>query len=379
MTEQYLDVWQINRKHNLTMKQRFYRWITRLLARFVPSLISGLDPSTLAIVGDVSHWNGDIDVKTMKAGGLAMLWTKASDGKQIYYGAFDDEQTYIDKTLRPNVQKCYDAGIPCGLYHFYQPLVVANWTNQSTAEHNYKMFKAAVKGLVPGVSFHAISIDFEVLTANDYNTNIQLMLFFKMLRADPAFVGINIDFVFPIEWYSSMRFFNLYPAWATSVSSQGTLHCFWMAQYIFTTGLTTTWENLKSAIIPKLDMRVSTPGFASWDFVQWSASIKLPGCNGALDLNFYRGSADQLYARLHYTAPVIPPPPPVSTKTRFRVTAATLNIRSGPGTAYADLGDMHAGDIVEELDAGGTNCWIQTDKGWVCKQLGPDKFMEVVK
>lgn len=56
--------------------------------------------------------------------------------------------------------------------------------------------------------------------------------------------------------------------------------------------------------------------------------------------------------------------------TRYRVVASKLNIRSGPGTEYADLGDLFAGEMITPVDITG---WllVQSDNnkiGWLARQ-----------
>jgi uncharacterized protein YgiM (DUF1202 family)/GH25 family lysozyme M1 (1,4-beta-N-acetylmuramidase) len=54
-----------------------------------------------------------------------------------------------------------------------------------------------------------------------------------------------------------------------------------------------------------------------------------------------------------------PPPPPPPADKWYRVTTAILNVRSGPGTNYEDIGDLHQGDVVKALDYALANSWIK--------------------
>lgn len=62
----------------------------------------------------------------------------------------------------------------------------------------------------------------------------------------------------------------------------------------------------------------------------------------------------------------------------YRVTVATLNVRSAPSLSATDLGDLRRGDIVTAVDVGGANSWILTQAGWVCKQLNNTRYLEKV-
>jgi GH25 family lysozyme M1 (1,4-beta-N-acetylmuramidase)/uncharacterized protein YgiM (DUF1202 family) len=57
-------------------------------------------------------------------------------------------------------------------------------------------------------------------------------------------------------------------------------------------------------------------------------------------------------------APPPPPPPPPGDKW-YRVTATTLNVRSGPGTNFEDIGDLHRDEVVQALDYAVNNTWIK--------------------
>ena len=43
----------------------------------------------------------------------------------------------------------------------------------------------------------------------------------------------------------------------------------------------------------------------------------------------------------------------------YRVTAFALNVRSGPGTSYEDIGSLQQGDVVKALDYAVANSWIK--------------------
>lgn len=64
---------------------------------------------------------------------------------------------------------------------------------------------------------------------------------------------------------------------------------------------------------------------------------------------------------------------------RMRVNVDVLNIRSGPGTNYPDVGDLHKGDLVDVLDVAGSNAWVKIGSNpdrWACVQLGT-RYMTV--
>jgi len=59
-----------------------------------------------------------------------------------------------------------------------------------------------------------------------------------------------------------------------------------------------------------------------------------------------------------------PPPPPPGNGYAVTVTASTWNVRSGPGTQYADVGDLHAGDLLQvEGNVYGRDAWVKIISG----------------
>jgi GH25 family lysozyme M1 (1,4-beta-N-acetylmuramidase)/uncharacterized protein YgiM (DUF1202 family) len=56
-------------------------------------------------------------------------------------------------------------------------------------------------------------------------------------------------------------------------------------------------------------------------------------------------------------APPPPPPPPVDKW--YRVTAVKLNVRSGPGTNFEDIGDLFRDEVVKALEYAENNTWIK--------------------
>jgi hypothetical protein len=65
---------------------------------------------------------------------------------------------------------------------------------------------------------------------------------------------------------------------------------------------------------------------------------------------------------------------------KFRVLGKILNIRSGPGIGYDDLGDLHYNDIVIPIDVAGPEAWIEIAPGkWCCVRSGRHQYLELVQ
>ena len=54
-----------------------------------------------------------------------------------------------------------------------------------------------------------------------------------------------------------------------------------------------------------------------------------------------------------------PPPPPPGDGDRYRVNAASLYVREGPGTNYRPIGTFVRNDVVEELEANNNRTWLR--------------------
>ncbi len=63
-----------------------------------------------------------------------------------------------------------------------------------------------------------------------------------------------------------------------------------------------------------------------------------------------------------------------------KVIAEIMNIRSGPGITYADIGDLKKDDKFDVLAPGGRDAWVQIEPGmWCAFGYGDDTYMEMVK
>jgi GH25 family lysozyme M1 (1,4-beta-N-acetylmuramidase) len=313
METQYLDTWSLKRE---TGKLSLIDQLKLKLQKPEKTLISGLDATKLALMVDISHWQGDVDIAHMvSTGKVAMCMPKASDGKQVRAGGAYELSNYIDDWFYRNVDKCYQAKIPCAPYHYVQPFFT-DYTVPGVVDWNWKVMEAAFKPLTPKVSYHAIVLDFEEKTTTNTNGATVMMELIKRIENHPQMNQV------PLIIYTSMGVLNYYPALSDQLSYRGANRNLWMAQWVYTGSITTTWENLWANYIPKIEMKVITPGYANWRMLQWSAAFVLPGGNGRTDLNFFCGTKAALYNWLKYATepePPEPPQPPEDTELQARV------------------------------------------------------------
>ena len=253
--------------------------------------VSGIDTDKLSLGVDFSHWDGNIPGEVFKCFDYA--WVKACDGDQLRPGDPYDYTNYVDIDFRNNVQKCWDADIPCGIYVYIVPNF-PGYTMDSIIQLHYKALKAATKGLIAGKSYHAIALDVEELKRGQTDTNWQKIVkgLTDLIYTDPEYAPVRKGVI-----YSRMGgvLANL-PALLDEISNKNVLEKYhmWMAQWVWGAdekhpAIVTTWEELKNKYIASLNMKVITPGFQTWDFVQWSAAFKIPPTTFVYDLNFFHG------------------------------------------------------------------------------------------
>jgi len=133
-------------------------------------------------------------------------------------------------------------------------------------------------------------------------------------------------------------------------------------------------------------------GQSCWTFWQWTedktAGPEYGVQSKAIDLNRYNGDPEDFEAEFDVELPdpddpdqpdPEPEPEPEGEATLFQVLVETLNIRTGPGTSFPDIGDLKRGDIVQALDVAGPDAWIMFEPGkWCCAAQGKKRYLEVV-
>lgn len=298
--KQYLDIWSESRNAGkLSLAQR----LDLALAPKGKTLISGLDQTKLALMIDISHWQGDVNIGQMVSEGkVALCMCKASDGKQVQEGSSTNKANYVDDWLYRNVQKSYDAKIPCIPYHYVQPFF-EGYTAQGIADWNMAVLHTALDQLAPKVSYHAICLDVEEKQNTDTNGSDIVLKMMQAIEADPKMSQV------PLIIYTSISVLNFFTKLREQISFQGANRNLWMAQWIWNTTTTCTWEYFWKTIVPQLSMKVLTPGWASWWALQWSASMILPGGTGRTDVSFASRTPEALYKWLDYKAAQPEPDP----------------------------------------------------------------------
>jgi lysozyme len=116
-------------------------------------------------------------------------------------------------------------------------------------------------------------------------------------------------------------------------------------------------------------------GWDDWMIWQYSEEGQIPGIAGPALLDWFNGSYDEL---VDYAGgePVVDEMPLAGLKARVAV--EKLNLRSGPGMNYGDVGDLHEGDLVNVVTLSGEDIWIQVEPGkWAPFRWRGKRYMEL--
>lgn len=226
---------------------------------------------------DVSHWQGSVDWQAVKAEGKLFAFIKATDG-----------DSYVDSSFADNWKNARAGGILRSAYHFFRP--------QKDAEAQADLFLRTVETLKEDLP---PTLDLEV--SDNLKTATIIQRVEVWMQAVEAQTGRKAVI------YSSPSFLNDHftvlgkpPSWAKD-------HILWIANYLAPTA---TQPNM-----PK--------GWATWNFWQHSASGRVNGIQGNVDLNWFNGSVEELFALVEKPTP----------------TPAALTYTVKPGDTLAGIAD----------------------------------------
>lgn len=126
------------------------------------------------------------------------------------------------------------------------------------------------------------------------------------------------------------------------------------------------------------------PGISGQEMLDFTGRVQMKGCPGvsywAMDfLTLHEGGSERREAIRAYAwgeLPLPPPPPSEGVGIRMRVGVPKLNVRSGPGVGYADIGDLYGNEVVEVSNVAGPDAWVEIGPGrWACVQKGREQYL----
>lgn len=310
--------------------------------------------STWEVVGvDISYWQGAIDWDKL-ASMVDFVIIRAQYGND-WYDPLCDEYRNAAEAQIANPNKRLKA---FGLYCFPKPRKAKNW--ETTAKNFFLKWKEKPGNIPPTFDLeNSGGLDKNDLGGWYYHLYQEFMILSKL----------------PLEkimTYTSAGYLNR----AIALTDWLKLTLLWVA-------------NWTSASQPTLPTEWSKPG-KTWKFWQWLATglAKNYGILGSryVDLNRYNGTKEQFAAEFG----LLPPPPPPGDDDMIAKVLATpfLNVRSGPGSNYSDVGDMPTSSTfkVKNVLRGvspACSVWLQIKDGqfedkWACLFDGTKYLSEIV-
>ncbi|GAB6988854.1 glycoside hydrolase family 25 protein [Paenibacillus pini] len=196
---------------------------------------------------DVSHWQGIIDWKKVKAAGYSFAFIKASEGPKI-----------VDDRFKANVQGAKAAGVLVGAYHFTR-------------------------------------------AAKPEDVRAELDHFLQMVDTGGGFDSLKLPCVLDMETKeggSRSNISAIIREWSTQFKQRTgrNLMLYTFPNFIDTSldkslGDIPLWYAYYSSSVPP-----NKGGWTSWEFMQYTDKGKVAGISGNVDLNEYKGSEAELMA-----------------------------------------------------------------------------------
>ena len=276
---------------------------------------------------DTSHWDGHVDFTKAKAAGAFYAFLKASQWVQ-------------DPLFAEGWKNAKAAGLLRGAYHYLD----WGWSEVSQAALFCKILKADVGELPPVLDLEQDPAPFGLTPAQVYArvTKFLTIVQATLGRVPMLYTGYYywnyygkndpamLKYPFWLPWYS--------PEWYIKLRTGGG------------TGAPKPWLRWKF-----------------WQYTDQGDGVKY-GCQSkSVDLNWFDGSVEELYAFASSTP--VPPPPP-SQSGSYKVNVGSLKVFAGPGDMYKQVAlPLTLGTIVTVLETVTSNGeqWskIASPAGWV--------------
>ncbi|MCU0522441.1 MAG: hypothetical protein MUF84_17330 [Anaerolineae bacterium] len=263
---------------------------------------------------DVSRWQGEVKWQQVAAAGYRFAMIRATIG-----------DAYTDPRFYANWDGAREAGLLVSAYHVIAPKVSAE-----------AQMLAFFDVLDDRISDLPLVIDVERDDGVDPKRITQCV---RDCLREVEGREARRPIIYTARWYWN-RFIQSSPEWSA--------YDLWVASYT------------SQPLLPR--------DWTVWRFWQHSESGDVPGSGSkSTDLNWFAGTHEDLLA---YAGPAPAIRSARAPKWRMRVTIPKLNVRSGPGVTYKDIGDLHDGDVVEVRRLAGKDVWVELEPGkWVAYAL----------
>jgi lysozyme len=273
---------------------------------------------------DVSRWQGRMDWTKVAAAGYQFAMIRASIG--------DD---YPDPRFQENWHGAQNAGLLVSAYHVIAP--------RAAPEQQIAYFFEVLGGRRADLPL-VLDVERQDKTSPEAITRcVQACL------ADVECRDERKPIIYTARWFWDR---NVLPApeWRS--------YDLWVASYTSTPILPRDWK--------------------SWRFWQYSESGAVPGSGSrATDLNWFAGSYEELVEYGGNAGKEEAEEPDPEKPWRIRV-LDKVNVRTGPGTSFEDVGDLYPGDIIEVRALAGTDVWIQFEPGrWAAFANKGETYMKL--
>ena len=186
---------------------------------------------------DVSHYQGDVDWKSVKKAGIKFVYLKGTEGMHTTDPKFLKNAAELDKL-----------NIPYGVYHFFEP------KEKGFKQANHYLDKVTVSGRLPPV------IDIETSSSvKDAQIKVEAKQWLSEVEVKTGCKPI----IFTYKSY-----------WETKLGDDFKDYELWLADYD------------GQATLPK--------GISKWLFWQHSSKGKVRGIDGYVDLDYFSGGTEEL-------------------------------------------------------------------------------------
>jgi lysozyme len=278
---------------------------------------------------DVSRWQGKIDWTRVAAAGYLFAMIRATIGND-----------YTDPRFEENWHGAQNAGLLVSAYHVVTPLV--------TAEQQIKHFFQVLGGRRADLPL-VMDVEREDKTAPEGITRCVKACLGEVENADG-----RKPIIYTARWFWD-RCVLTAPEWST--------YDLWVASYTTAPILPRDWK--------------------SWRFWQYSESGVVPGSGSrATDLNWFAGSyADLISYSGEKKEREADDEAEVDTGQPWRIRILDrVNVRSGPGTSFDNLGKLQVGQVIEARTLAGSDVWIEFEPGkWAAFAQKNETYMKFEK